>query len=157
MGAVFSARDKIDVVVLLRVSGSFEAGEARRADGAGRQAGMLVGVVGVALVVEMFAPQIAVETFPEPVGRGGIGLEQHVEPQPVGVYPGDAGPLGGYGCFPFDDGGQRDQTPYLVAPGRARALAAWPERAVLRQKLSISRPTTDFAVASLSSSGRMIR
>ena len=106
MGAVFSARDKIDVVVLLRVSGSFEAGEARRSDGAGRQAGVLVGVVGVALVVEMFAPQIAVETFPEPVGRGGIGLEQHVEPQPVGVYPGDAGPLGGYGCFPFDDGGQ---------------------------------------------------
>ena len=29
MGAVFPARDKIDVVVLLRVSCRFEAGEAR--------------------------------------------------------------------------------------------------------------------------------
>ena len=89
---------------------------------------MLVGVVGVALVVEMFAPQIAVKAFPEPVGSGGVGLEQHVEPQPVGVYPGDAGTLGRHGGLPLDDGGQRDQTPYLVAPGRARTLAAGPER-----------------------------
>ena len=29
MGAVFPARDKIDVVVLLRVSGSFEAGKTK--------------------------------------------------------------------------------------------------------------------------------
>ena len=43
----------------------------------------------------------------------------------------------------------RPEGPGRLPPGQSGA--------VLRQKLSISRPTTDFAVASLSSSGRMIR
>ena len=137
MGAVFPARDKIDVVVLLRVSGSFEAGEARRADGAGRQAGVLVGVVGVALVVEMFAPQIAVEPFPEPVGGGGLSEGTAVSRSTMEA------------SVTRRRTSSRPEGPGRLPPGQSGA--------VLRQKLSISRPTTDFAVASLSSSGRMIR
>ena len=108
---------EIEVLVLFGRDGRGQGTGAERADGAGRQAGTLVGVVDVVGVVQMAAAQVAVKVGPQPVDDRGVGLERHVDAQTVGIDAGHARPLVGKGGLLLHDGSQDHQTAQLVAGG----------------------------------------
>ena len=95
MRAAFSSGDEVEIPVLFRAGGRAQAGQTWRADRTGGKTGPFIGIVNVVRVVKMSAFQVAVEAFPDAVGRGRVSLKQHAQSQPVGVHSGYRGAFRG--------------------------------------------------------------
>ena len=100
---------EVEVCGVGGVECSAESGEAGIGDGAGRQAGVFVGVVRG---VESEVGGVDCAAIPafgeEPVDDGRVGHEGHFAAEPVDEDAGDEWPLGGDGGFAFDERGERD-------------------------------------------------
>ena len=94
-----------DVMVRIRMQHGFQASLGRAGNGPGRQAVILIGIVG------RVYQQVRLEDAPglvvEAISDGGIGLEFHARVQAVQVNRSDGGHLGLVAGFAVHDGGQR--------------------------------------------------
>ena len=64
--------NKVEEIMLFRADGRGKGGYTERTDGAGGKTGTLVGVVGIAGIVEMLTAQVAFKVAPESVDNGRI-------------------------------------------------------------------------------------
>ena len=112
--AAVAPRYEVEVIRLGGLGGGAHGGLAGVGDGPRRQPRELVGVVGIRLILQMPAPQIAVE-IGNAVDYGGIGFELFADGQPVVEDGGDYRPLPCHAGFFFDDGGEGHQIVHTQA------------------------------------------